>query len=154
MHRLRMPILPQLPHLDRRRHPLALLPRRLPRPLLRLLFAPILAPLVLRNVVQHDLRGDPTDEEEPERVHRLERDEQGEGDGLRDPAFVLLLRPVEVKGPDRPEFSERCVDDEEIEVVPAVGPDAHEEEEVRPCEGVREVVEEFAGLGQVLAELI
>lgn len=125
------------------RHPLPLLARA---PLDLLILAAVLAALVLFHIEDDNAVRNPQDEEEPEHVEGLDGDEEGDGDGLGDPALVLLGVPVELEGADGAEFGEGGVDDEEVEVVPAVGPDAGEESEVGGDEGGGEVVEEFGGL--------
>lgn len=77
---------------------------------------------------------------------------------MRDPALVLLGLPVEVVGADGGEFAgrdggegevagrEQGLDDDEVEVVPAVGPDDEEAGEVDGGDEGVDVIEEFGGL--------
>ena len=74
---------------------------------------------------------------------------------MADPAFVLLRDPVQVVGSDGGELSrrdgrewdvarqEQGFDDDEVEVVSAVSPDAEERGEVERCNGGVDVVEQF-----------
>jgi hypothetical protein len=72
----------------------------------------------------------------------LQHGQEAEGDGLRDPAFVLLRLPVEDVGTDGGEFAvgEEGIEDLEVEEVAGVGPDADEGDEVGDCEARVEVV--------------
>ena len=81
----------------------------------------------------------------------MEGDEKREGDGLADPAFVLLRHPVQLVGADGLEFGEGRVDDEEVEVVAVVGPDEDEGAEVGDYDWGGDVVEQFGGLRVVSA---
>ena len=65
---------------------------------------------------------------------------------MTDPAFVLLGVPVELEGTNGAEGGEGGVDDDEIDVVPEVDPDADEEAEPREDERGVQVVEGFGGL--------
>ena len=72
----------------------------------------------------------------------MQQGQEAEGDGLRNPALVLLCFPVEDVGADCGEFAvgEQRVEDLEVEEVARVGPDADEGDEVGDCEGRVEVV--------------
>ena len=75
-----------------------------------------------------------------------------EGDGLRNPALVLLSDPVEVVGADGRELAvgKQGVEDLEVEEVAHVRPDADEGDEVGDCEAGVEVVEDLGSLQVVL----
>ena len=69
---------------------------------------------------------------------------------MADPAFVLLGVPVEGEGADGGEGAEGVddgVQDEDVEVVAQVDPDADKEGEVGDRDGGGDVVEGFGGLG-------
>lgn len=70
----------------------------------------------------------------------MQASEQGESDVLADPAFVLLGVPIEVEGADGAEGGEGGVEDDEVDVVAEVDPDADEESEEGEDEGGVEVV--------------
>lgn len=109
----------------------------------------LITPHVRDHLGRDDVVSDAQDEEEPEEVQGLEADEQAEGDVLADPAFVLLRVPVEGEGAHVGEGApgeDDGADDEEVEVVAEVDPDADEEGEVRDGDGGGEVVECFGCL--------
>lgn len=83
---------------------------------------------------------------QPEEIQRLERREERRGDVVRDPAFVLLCRPVELVRPDGLEFVEFRIDDAQIEVVTLVDPDEDEEGEVGSDDGMVKIIKGFRGL--------
>lgn len=60
--------------------------------------------------------------------------------------FVLLAGPVEFERAEGLKLREGCVEDDEINVVAEVGPDADEETKVGDGDGGVEVVEGFGGL--------
>lgn len=121
-------------------------------PLLGLVIARlVLAAVVVGILVDNEPVGDPADEEPPEQIHGLQRRKQRKGDVLRDPALVLLRLPVELKGPHGAELGQDGVEDLEVDKVPQVAPDAHEDEEVGADDGGVDVVEDFARLFDQLA---
>ena len=120
-------------------HPLRALLLRIRIPLL------VLADIADGNL-KHDIIRDADDEEQPEQVDALQRGQQAKGDVLADPALVLLGDPVEVEGADGAEFGEGGVEDDEVEVVAAVDPDADEEGEVGDGDAGVEVAADFGGL--------
>lgn len=86
------------------------------------------------------------DEEQPKNVHALQARQQGEGDVLTDPAFVLLGIPAELERANGSEGGECCFQDDKIDVVSQVDPDPNEHGEIREDEGGVEVVEGFGRL--------
>lgn len=58
----------------------------------------------------------------------------------------MLASPVEFEGAEGLELREDCVEDDEVDVVAEVGPDADEEAEVGDRDGGVEVIEGFGGL--------
>ena len=69
--------------------------------------------------------------------------EQTEGDGLADPALVLLSLPIEVEGADGGELGEHGSHDDDVEEMPEIDPYSDENGEVRDLEGGLDVVEGF-----------
>ena len=65
---------------------------------------------------------------------------------MADPAFILLGVPVEFEGADGAEGGEGGVEDDEVDVVAEVDPDADEEGEKGEYEGGVEVVQGFGCL--------
>ena len=65
---------------------------------------------------------------------------------MRDPALVLLRVPVELEWADGAEGGEDSVEDEDVDVVPKIDPDGHEDGEVGEDDGGREVIEGFGCL--------
>ena len=116
--------------------------------LLHLVFLLILVvtPLIFCNAAPDETPENANDQNEPKDIDGLEGEKQGEGDDLRDPAFVLLGFPVQFVGTDGAEFSQDGPEDVQIQVVAEVEPDADESYEVRACDGRVEVVEDFGGL--------
>lgn len=114
--------------------------------LLILLLGFIITPIVLGLAAGEDARRDADDEVEPEDVDALQARQQGEGDVLRDPALVLLRRPVELKGPHAREAGRDRVQDDDVEVVAQVDPGGHEDDEVRVYDAELEVRCDFGGL--------
>lgn len=100
----------------------------------------IITPYIRNQIHKDDIISNPQDKKEPEEVDTLQASQQGEGDVLADPAFVLLGVPVEVEGANGAEGGEGGVEDDEIDVVPEVDPDADEEGEEGEYEGGVEVV--------------
>lgn len=54
---------------------------------------------------------------------------------MRDPALVLLRVPVELEGANGAEGGEDGVEDEDVDVVPEIDPDGHEDSKVRKNDG-------------------
>ena len=102
----------------------------------------IITPLIFNNITKQRPVQNPEDEEDPEHIHHLQHGQEAEGDGLRNPALVLLGLPVEDVGADGGKFAvgEEGVEDFEVEEVAGVGPDADEGDEVGDCEARVEVV--------------
>lgn len=123
------------------------LPTRLIQPLLLGKFILIIiTPIILVDLKKHIAVCDSQDIIQPEYVERLERREERRGDVVRDPAFVLLCRPVELVRPDGLEFVEFGIDDAQIEVVTLVDPDEDEEGEVGSDKGMVKIIKGFGGL--------
>ena len=106
----------------------------------------VLAPLIPRDVREHRVPGDAQDQEQPEEVDGLQGGQQDEGDGLGNPALVLLGGPVELEGPARGEVGEDGDQDAQVDVVAQVDPDADEEDKVGDRDGRAEIVEDLGGL--------
>ena len=100
----------------------------------------IITPNIRNQIHKHNIISDPQYKEEPEEIDTLQASEQGESDVLADPAFVLLGVPIEVEGADGAEGGEGGVEDDEVDVVAEVDPDADEESEEGEDEGGVEVV--------------
>jgi hypothetical protein len=66
----------------------------------------------------------------------------------------LLASPVEFEGAEGLELREDCVEDDEVDVVAEVGPDADEEAEVGDRDGGVEVIEGFGGLSRGVSVVI
>ena len=92
--------------------------------------------------------GNAEDEKQPEQVDALQACQQPKGDALADPTFVLLRDPIQLKGPDGAEFGQRSVQDDDVEVVAAIDPDADEEGEVGDGNGGVEVAADFGRLSK------
>ena len=110
----------------------------------------IIAPHILLHIRHNGIVRDPEDKIQPEEIDALQHGQQAEGDVLRDPALVLLGVPIEDEVADSAEGARRQEDfgqDDEVDVVPEVGPDEDEEGEVVDCDGGLDVVEGFGGLG-------
>lgn len=75
------------------------------------------------------------DQNKPEDVDGLQSKEQGKGNDLRDPAFVLLGFPVEFVGADGAEAGQSCPEDVQIQVVAEVEPNTDEEAKVWASDG-------------------
>ena len=117
----------------------------------------LITPIILLLPLLQIPRRNPANQEEPEDVHRLQAREQEEGDDLRDPAFVLLRRPVQREAAHAGEFvggegearegvGEEGVEDAQVDEVAEVGPDEHEHDQEGAGDDVVEVVEDFGGL--------
>ena len=65
---------------------------------------------------------------------------------MADPALVLLGFPVEFVGTDCGEGGHGGVDDDQVDVVAEVGPDAGEEAEIGDCDWGVEVIQGLGGL--------
>jgi hypothetical protein len=65
----------------------------------------------------------------------LQSEEQGKGDDLRDPTFVLLSFPVEFVRADCTEAGQGCPENVQVEIVAEVEPYADEETKVWASDG-------------------
>ena len=109
-------------------------------------FVFVVAPHVLGHFVKHHIPCNPQDEEKPKQVQGLQGCQQYEGDVLADPAFVLLSLPVQLKGANIFEVVQSGDKKSNVEIVTHVGPDEHEEGEIRDNQGGVEVIQGFGCL--------
>lgn len=110
------------------------------------LFVFVIAADVLFDMVLHHIDSDPDDEGEPEDVDGLQSGQQSKGDALAEPAFVLLRLPVELERSHILEIGEHGGEDDQIDVMPQVRPDDHEDGEEWDDDGGGDVVEGFGRL--------
>ena len=106
----------------------------------------IITPNIRNQIHKNDIIRNPQYKKQPKQINTLQTSQQGEGDVLADPAFILLGIPVEVEGANGAEGGEGGVEDDEVDVVAEIDPDADEEGEEGEDEGGVEVVEGFGCL--------
>lgn len=89
---------------------------------------------------------------QPEQVETLKHSQQGKGDDVRDPAFILLSLPIEFVGTDSPELREQGVKNTQVQVVSQIDP-CKDIESVKGDDQIRSgVVEGFGDLQHPLAQ--
>ena len=108
----------------------------------------IVAADVLFDMVLHHVDCDPNNKGEPEDVDSLQGSQKSESDALAEPAFVLLRLPVELVRTHILEIGEHGGEDDEIDVMPQVCPDDHEDGEEGDDDGGGDVVEGFGRLSR------
>lgn len=114
--------------------------------LLEFLFGLVVASHVLLHAVEDVVLENAQNQVEPEEVHGLQTGQQGEGDDLTDPTFVLLGLPVELVGSNGAEFGQHGPEDLQVEYVAAVDPHNNEGAKVWYSDDGVEIVEGFRGL--------
>lgn len=89
---------------------------------------------------------------QPEQIETLKHSQQGKGNDVRDPAFILLSLPIEFVGTDSPELREQGVKNTQVQVVSQIDP-CKDIESVKGDDQIRSgVVEGFGDLQHPLAQ--
>lgn len=122
--------------------------------LILLILILVVGAIVFGDVVRDHAVRNPDDVEEPEKVEGLQGDEEGCGNVLADPAFVLLRLPVELKGSDVTVGGEEGPDDLEVEKMTEVDPHAHEYA-VKGCQSeMVEIVKSLDGGQEPITDVV